>query len=186
MVGAVAGISPVYNYGSYGVYGSTPFDNTDSFSEDDSEKAALDGVTGKESEDDADPDKTKKAGRESSPEDCETCKNRKYRDVSNESNVSFKNASSVSPQAAASAVRAHEGQHVSNAYKKAEEAGSAEVVSASVSIHTSICPECGKSYVSGGTTQTAIRYKNESNPYEQSRKSTDAIGFRGANANYAV
>jgi hypothetical protein len=183
MVGAVTGISisPVYNYGSYGIYGSTPSDKGE-----DADKATINGVTGKESEDTTDPDKVKKAGRESSPEDCKTCKNRKYQDESDETNVSFKNASSVAPQAAASAVRAHEGQHVSNAYKKAEKAGNAEVVSANVSIHTSICPECGKTYVSGGTTQTSIKYKNESNPYEQSRKSTDAIGFRGANANYAV
>jgi hypothetical protein len=134
----------------------------------------------------ADPDKVKKAGRESTPEECETCKNRKYQDGSDESNVSFKNASRIAPQAVASEVRAHEGQHVSNAYKKAAEAGNAEVVSANVSIHTAICPECGRTYVSGGTTQTAIRYTNESNPYQQDRKATDAIGFRGANANYAV
>ena len=52
-------------------------------------------------------------------EECETCKNRKYQDGSNESNVSFKSATHVSPEAAGSAVRAHEQQHVSNAYKKA-------------------------------------------------------------------
>ena len=51
--------------------------------------------------------------------ECQTCKNRKYVDGSNEANVSFKNAAHISPEAASSAVRAHEGQHVSNAYHKA-------------------------------------------------------------------
>ena len=53
--------------------------------------------------------------------ECQTCKNRKYVDGSDEANVSFKSAAHVSPQAASSAVRAHEGQHVSNAYSKASE-----------------------------------------------------------------
>lgn len=42
--------------------------------------------------------------------ECQTCKNRKYVDGSNEANVSFKNAAHISPEAASSAVRAHEGQ----------------------------------------------------------------------------
>ena len=41
--------------------------------------------------------------------ECQTCKNRKYVDGSNEANVSFKNAAHISPEAASSAVRAHEG-----------------------------------------------------------------------------
>ena len=88
--------------------------------------------------------------------ECQTCKNRKYVDGSDEANVSFKSAAHVSPQAASSAVRAHEGQHVSNAYSKASEENG-RVISASVQIHTSICPECGRSYVSGGVTNTQIR-----------------------------
>lgn len=132
------------------------------------------------------PDEIKKPGRASSPEECKTCKERKYQDESNETNVSFKNASRVAPEAAASAVRAHEGQHVANAYKKAAKDENAKVVSANVSIHTAICPECGKTYVSGGTTRTAIKYTNESNPYQQNRKSADAVSLLGANVNYAV
>lgn len=126
------------------------------------------------------PDEEKKAGRRSSPEECETCKNRKYQDGSDEANVSFKAAAHVSPEAAGSAVRAHEGQHVSNAYKKAAE-GNGKVLSASVAIHTSVCPECGRSYVSGGTTSTMIKYTNESNPYQKELKATDAMKLRGAN-----
>ena len=74
--------------------------------------------------------------------------------------------------------------HVSNAYKKASE-DNGVVVNASVSIHTSVCPECGRSYVSGGVTHTQIKYYNESNPYQQSLKSADSTKYRGANIDYA-
>ncbi len=112
--------------------------------------------------------------------ECQTCENRKYQDGSNEADVSFKSASHVAPEAAASAVRSHEAQHVSNAYQKAEE-DNGKVISASVSIHTSICPECGRSYVSGGTTRTMIKYTDESNPYQKDLKAQDASVLRGAN-----
>lgn len=118
-------------------------------------------------------------------EECQTCKNRKYQDGSDEANVSFKNAAHISPEAAASAVRAHESQHVKNAYNKAAERNG-EVISASVSIHMAVCPECGRTYVSGGTTQTAIRYINESNPYQQRQKSLDGISLRGRNLDYKI
>lgn len=126
----------------------------------------------------------KKSGK-SSPEECETCKHRKYVDGSDEANVSFKTAAHVSPEAAASAVRAHEGMHVSNAYDKAA-TQNGKVINASVSIHTSVCPECGRSYVSGGTTHTQIKYYNESNPYQQELKSADATKYRGANVDLSA
>ena len=47
-------------------------------------------------------------------------------------------------------MRAHEQEHVANAYSKAS-LGNGKVISATVSIHMDICPECGRSYVSGGT-----------------------------------
>jgi len=124
------------------------------------------------------------AGRRSSPAECETCKERKYQDGSNE-NVSFKAASHISPNAAGSAVRSHEQEHVSNAYSKASQKNG-KVMQASVAIHTAVCPECGRTYVSGGTTTTQIKYSNESNPYQQDRKSADAIKYSGANINLAV
>ena len=127
----------------------------------------------------ADPDEKKKAGRKSAPADCETCKHRKYQDGSDE-NVSFKAPAHISPQAAGARVRAHEGEHVNNAYKKAAE-NNGEVVSATVSIHMATCPECGRSYVSGGTTNTMIRYNNEENPYQKELKNADATILRGAN-----
>ena len=129
-------------------------------------------------------EESKKVGRTSSPEECETCKNRKYQDGSNE-NVSFKSASHISPNAAGAAVRAHEGEHVANAYTKA--AGkNGKVINASVSIHTSVCPECGRTYVSGGTTNTTIKYSDEANPYQQNQKSLDAANLIGANIDYVA
>ena len=125
------------------------------------------------------PDEVKKLGRRSSPAECETCKSRKYQDGSDESNVSFKAAAHVSPESAGAAVRAHEGQHVSNAYKKAAQKNG-EVVNASVSIHTAVCPECGRTYVSGGTTNTTIKYSNERN-----KQALDAMMLTGANVDYA-
>ena len=128
------------------------------------------------------PDENIKPGKSVSPADCQTCKERKYQDGSNESNVSFKAAAHISPGAAGAAVRAHESQHVKNAYNKAEK-DNGKVLSAIVSIHTAVCPECGRTYVSGGTTNTAIKYTNEDNPYQKNRKSMDAVTLVGANIN---
>ena len=130
------------------------------------------------------PKEEQRLGRTSSPEECETCNNRKYQDGSNE-NVSFKSASHISPEAAGSAVRAHEGEHVSNAYTKAAQ-NNGKVVNASVSIHTSVCPECGRTYVSGGTTNTMIKYSNEENPYQKNQKALDAAYLVGANIDYTI
>lgn len=143
------------------------------------------------------PDSAKDPGKAGSPtgidgtkagngveRECQTCKNRKYQDGSDEM-VSFKSATHISPEAAAVRVRAHEQEHVSNAFKKAA-MEDAKVVSASVTIHTDICPECGRSYVSGGTTSTQIKYTNEENPYQQMKKTADAYNFKGMNIDVAV
>lgn len=129
-------------------------------------------------------DKTAAMGQTSAPGECQTCKERKYADGSNE-NVSYKSAAHISPETAGSAVRAHEGEHVSNAYTKAAQ-NNGKVISASVSIHTSVCPECGRTYVSGGTTNTMIQYSNESNPYQKERKAQDAIRFTGNTIDYVA
>lgn len=126
----------------------------------------------------------KKDGIKDPTEECQTCKRRKYKDGSNEM-VSFKSPQHVSPENAAAAVRAHEQEHVSNAYKKAA-MKDGKVVSASVSIHTGICPECGRSYVSGGTTRTQIKYYNEDNPYQKDLKNADRMKYVGMNLNYAI
>ncbi len=159
-------------YGAYDPYGINGSNNAN-------DPSGIRGVNSK------DADSEKKVGRVSSPEECEACKNRKYQDGSDEVDVSFKNAAHISPAAAGSAVRAHEGEHVANAYEKAAQKNG-KVLRASVSIHTAVCPECGRTYVSGGTTSTMIKYPNESNPYQQSRKSQDSIALRGANLNLAV
>lgn len=119
----------------------------------------------------------KSAGRKSSPAECETCASRKYQDGSDE-NVSFKTAQHISPEAAASRVRAHEQEHVNNAYSKAAK-NNGKVISANVAIKTAICPECGRSYVSGGTTTTQIKYYNEENPYQKNLKATDSAKYKG-------
>jgi hypothetical protein len=128
-------------------------------------------------------DTERKPGAKSSPAECETCKNRKYQDGSDEM-VSFKAAAHISPEAAGAAVRGHEQEHVSNAYKKAS-VNNGEVLQASVSIQTAVCPECGRSYVSGGTTSTQIKYYNEENPYQQDLKAQDATKYSGMNVDIA-
>jgi len=122
-------------------------------------------------------------GRKSSPAECQTCKERKYQDGSDE-NVSFKSAQHISPEAAGARVRAHEQEHVANAYSKAEQQNG-KVINASVTIHTAICPECGRTYVSGGTTHTQIKYNNEKNPYQQNKKANDAMGLVGQSVDLA-
>ena len=122
---------------------------------------------------------SERAAKRAGVVECETCANRKYQDGSDE-NVSFKSAQHVSPEAAGARVRGHEQEHVNNAYDKAKEAGG-KVLQASVAIHTAICPECGKSYVSGGTTTTRIAYPNEDNPYQKNRKNADAGLLAGMN-----
>lgn len=108
--------------------------------------------------------------------ECQTCKERKYQDGSDEM-VSFKAAAHISPQEAGTRVRAHEQEHVSNAYKKAAK-DNGKVLMASVRIQTSVCPECGRSYVSGGTTATKIQYKQD-NPYDKNTKALQAEAFKG-------
>ncbi len=111
--------------------------------------------------------------------ECQTCKSRKYQDGSDE-NVSFKSAQHISPTAAGSRVRAHEQEHVSNAYTKAAQDGG-KVLQASVAIHTAVCPECGRTYISGGTTTTKIAYKGENNPYQKDLKKLHGLATEGMN-----
>ena len=92
--------------------------------------------------------------------ECQTCKERKYQDGSNDPGVSFKTPTNVAPELAASAVRGHEQEHVVREQAQARREGR-EVVSQSVTYHTAICPECGRVYVSGGTTRTSTRAVSE-------------------------
>lgn len=103
--------------------------------------------------------------------ECQTCKNRKYQDGSDDPGVSFKTATNLSPERAATAVRSHEMEHLHHERAKAHREDR-KVVSQSVTIHTAICPECGTAYVSGGTTRTTTA-KNKQPEYTQQ---TEAIG----------
>ena len=108
--------------------------------------------------------------------ECETCKNRKYQDGSDEM-VSFKSAAHISPDAAASRVRGHEQEHVTNAYDKAKE-NDGKVIMASVSIKTAVCPECGRVYVAGGETRTSISYpEGEMGDFMKSRDRDALVGM---------
>jgi hypothetical protein len=178
MIMTIGATSTYGLYPGYGSYSNMGRNTTNNISGDDSKS------TDKTQGINTDSDEVKKPGRRSSPEDCQTCKERKYQDGSDE-NVSFKSASHISPESAAATVRAHENEHVSNAYNKAAQKNG-EVVNSSVTIHTSICPECGRTYVSGGTTNSTIKYSNESNPYVQEQKSRDAASVIGANIDYAA
>lgn len=115
--------------------------------------------------------------------ECQTCKERRYQDGSDEM-VSFKAPAHISPEASASTVRAHEQEHVSNAFKKAAQ-GEGKVLQASVRLQTAICPECGRSYVAGGTTTTRIQYK-EDNPYGKNTKALQAEAFVGKHVDEAL
>jgi ribosomal protein L32 len=87
------------------------------------------------------------------PKECQTCKNRKYQDDSNDGSVSFQAPTHISPGAASSAVASHEREHVSHEQAKAKQEDR-RIVSQTVTLHTAICPECGRVYVSGGVTRT--------------------------------
>ncbi|MCR5453212.1 MAG: hypothetical protein K6F00_11350 [Lachnospiraceae bacterium] len=124
-----------------------------------------------------------KPGYESAPSDCDTCKHRKYKDGSDEQ-VSFKTAQHISPQASGAAVRAHEGEHVANAYKKAAQTGG-RVISCGVSIHQAVCPECGRVYTSGGLTTTVTAEPKDDgkkdDPYSRYKASLGSILNTGIN-----
>ena len=91
--------------------------------------------------------------------ECSTCANRKYQDQSTDAGVSFKNAAHISPENAFAAVSAHEQEHVQEAKSRTNQEGS-ELISASVRIFVSTCPECGRTYVSGGETRTVESHSN--------------------------
>ena len=91
--------------------------------------------------------------------ECQTCARRKYQDGSDDPGVSFKTATALSPDEAATAVRGHEQEHVVREQAAAAREGR-KVVSQSVTIHTDICPECGRVYVSGGETRTVTMNDN--------------------------
>lgn len=139
------------------VYGSTPLNGI-------AVGGASNGVNGTAAERGRISDEADRKRRFDSFE-CQTCKNRRYQDGSDDSGVSFQTPTRVDPRAAASKVRSHEQEHVSRNQAKAEREGN-EIVSQSVTIHTGICPECGKVYVSGGTTRTVTKSGNSDSRFD--------------------
>lgn len=97
--------------------------------------------------------------QEVGPKECKTCHARRYKDQSNDASVSFQTPTYVAPEMAAGAVAGHEQQHVQNNAQKAQREGMK--ATSFVQISSAICPECGRSYVSGGTTTTYYSKKQQ-------------------------
>ena len=108
--------------------------------------------------------------------ECQTCKERKYQDGSDDPGVSFKTPTNIAPEQAASAVRGHENEHVVREQAEARRENR-KVVSQSVTYHTSICPECGKAYVSGGTTRTVTKAGESQQADQQSQQQDPRTPF---------
>lgn len=116
--------------------------------------------------------------------ECQTCKNRTYQDGSNDPGVSFKAPGHIDPGSSAAAVRSHEQEHVVNEQARARSEGK-RVVSQSVRITMSVCPECGRAYASGGVTRTVTASGgNKSSAIAQYNKSK--IPSTGRRINSAV
>lgn len=94
---------------------------------------------------------------------CQTCAERKYQDQSDDSGVSFQTPTKIAPSSVASQVRSHEMEHVGREQAKADAEGR-KVVSQSVTLHSGICEECGRIYITGGTTRTVTK-DEASNPF---------------------
>ena len=110
----------------------------------------------KNSDDKENDEKTADMKRRFDSFECQTCKNRRYQDQSDDSGVSFQTASHIDPSAAYSAVRSHENEHVARNKTQAEQHGQ-KIAYQTVTINRAICPECGRSYVSGGVTHTVTK-----------------------------
>jgi len=103
---------------------------------------------------------------------CHTCENRKYVDQSNDASVSFQTPTKVSPNMAAAAVASHENEHVRNEQARAHREDR-EIVSQTVTLTYDCCPECGRQYVSGGTTKTTSVSKSDSEDTTGGEASTE-------------
>ena len=206
-IGPVSGISGVFP-----VYSTMPVDRIRGVGrtapQSDGVAASVSGVrgvgrpgsidtTGHKIGQDGKPEPTKQDKRVGKAE-CETCKERKYVDGSNDPCVSFKTPGHIDPGQSAARVMGHEQEHVNHARAEGQEENK-ELVSVSVTMHTSICPECGRVYVAGGQTHTQMKttsggdegnsakammngYKGVSNPYE--REMNKQMAMHGSGLNY--
>ena len=101
-----------------------------------------------------------KHGSAKNEQECQTCQHRRYQDGSNDSGVSFQTPQHISPESSGMVVAGHEAEHVFRNRIQAE-LENREMVYQRVALHTDICPECGRVYVSGGTTTSVSREKGE-------------------------
>ena len=89
--------------------------------------------------------------------------------------VSFQTPTNIKPEQVASAVRGHEMEHVIHEQAKARR-DDRKVVSQSVTLHTDICPECGKVYISGGETRTVTKANPEPAADESKEEENALLG----------
>jgi len=92
---------------------------------------------------------------------CHTCENRRYIDKSDDASVSFQTPTKINANMSAAVVAAHENEHVRNEQARAHRDGR-DIINQTVSLTYDTCPECGKHYVSGGTTKTTSISRSES------------------------
>ena len=121
--------------------------------------------------------------RKVSPVECQTCKNRRYQDGSDEM-VSFKTPGKISPEESYAKVMSHEKEHVANAIAEGNESNK-ELVSTTVSLKTSLCPDCGRAYISGGTTTTLMKTYGK-DPYSQNQKAFEKEAATGNRIDYVA
>lgn len=105
---------------------------------------------------------------EEHPVECECCKNRRYKDGSDDGSVSYQTPTHISPETSGTKVMAHEQEHVVNEQLYAERDGR-EVMSQNVAIYKDVCPECGRSYTSGGKTTTVTGEKQTAEPVSENK-----------------
>ena len=115
--------------------------------------------------------RTNQAAKADGDYNCKTCSERRYKDGSDDGGVSFQKPTKVSPGRSANAVFGHEREHFVREGAKAKREGK-EVVSNTIQIHYSTCPECGRRYASGGETRTVT--KGESEYAKLRRKSNES------------
>ena len=120
-----------------------------------------------------------KETKETQKAECQTCKERKYMDQSNEGDVSFPAHTLTARGQAPALVMDHAGFLGLNGVAEAQKQNK-RLVSVSVSLKTGVCPECGKTYIAGGTTRTKMLTYRE-NPYDQGRKAVEGTMLRGMN-----
>jgi len=93
------------------------------------------------------------------PGECKTCASRRYVDKSDDPSVSYQTPTNISASMSTAAVASHENEHVSNERAKADRDGR-EIINQTVNLTYDCCPECGRTYVSGGTTRTTSTGKS--------------------------